>query len=133
MNRHLLALGPVIAAFMCGFDTFAQVAGSDAATQLAPLRRADETLAVTGRDGRAQALRVALQKWTLVAGRDIPRFPADGDLLVHLRAGRVTTMIDGQSTARSEGEFWLVPAGKAMELRVTTEMATIETTSVSRP
>jgi quercetin dioxygenase-like cupin family protein len=133
MNRHLLALGTALAAFLSSFDACAQAASSEAATQLAPLRRADETLSVTGRDGRVQALRVALHEWTLVAGRDIPRFPADGDLLVHLRAGRVTTTIDGQSTARNEGEFWLVPAGKAMAVRVTTEMATIETTSVSRP
>ena len=133
MNRHLLALGTALAAFLSSFDACAQAASSAAAMQLAPLRRADETLAVTGRDGREQALRVVLHEWTLVAGGDVPRFPADGDLLVHLRAGRVTTTIDGQSTPRSEGEFWLVSAGKAMTVRVTTEMATIETTSVSRP
>jgi quercetin dioxygenase-like cupin family protein len=133
MNHHFLAFGTAFAALMGGFGADAQLASGDAAEQLAPLRRADETLAVTGRDGRVQALRVALHEWTLVAGRDIARFPADGNLLVQLRAGRVTTTIDGQSMARSEGEFWVVPAGKTMALRVTTEMATIATTSVSSP
>jgi quercetin dioxygenase-like cupin family protein len=133
MNRHLPALGAALAALLSSCDACAQAASTNAVSPLAPLRRADETLAVTGRDGRAQALRIALHEWTLVAGRDVARFPADGDVLAHLRAGRVTTTIDGQSTARSEGEFWLVPAGKAMAIRVTTEMATIETTSVSRP
>jgi len=133
MNRHLQALGTALAVCLWSFNACAQATSSDATTQLAPLRRADETFALTGRDGRAQALRVSLHEWTLVAGRDVPRFPADGDLLVHLRAGRVTTTVDGQSTARSEGEFWLVPAGKAMAVRVTTEMATIETINMSKP
>ena len=105
-------------------------AAAEVSGLLAPLRRAEETVIFSAKDGKSQALRVAIDQWTLVAGREIVRFPADGDVLVQLRAGLITTVIGGQRQARKEGDFWLLPAGTTMSVTVKTEMATLQTVSV---
>lgn len=53
-----------------------------------------------------------------------------GFMVVHLRAGRVATIINGERRQRSPGEFWTVPAGAQLSIEVVGESASLETFSV---
>ena len=107
-------------------------ANTDGPVLLAPFKRADERATLVMKNGKSRELHVAVNQWTLVAGREITRFPEQGDVIVQLQAGLVTTVIGGHKQERKEGDFWLVPAGSAMSVTVTTEMATMQTVAVRK-
>lgn len=125
-----IGLAAAAALGLMPLSTRAQAA-VDAVRTPVPLRSIEEATTITI-DGRAQPLRVAIRQWSLVSGREIERFPIDGDVLVHLRAGQITTLIGGQRQERIEGDFWLVSTDTPMSVIVKTEMATLETVSAKR-
>ena len=129
---HLFSLAAAVAAVGITPSPACAQTANDVPGLLAPLRRAEEVVTFAAKDGKSQAQRVAIDQWTLVAGREITRFPAEGDVLVQLRAGLITTLIDGQRQDRKEGDFWLLPAGTQMSVSVKTEMATLQTVSLKR-
>lgn len=59
------------------------------------------------------------------------RLPFRGLTIVELRAGDLTTVIDGRRVERREGEIWSVPAGSAMQLQTDDDTAVVQTTLIS--
>jgi hypothetical protein len=97
----------------------------------APLERYSGTAALTGRDGRPQPLRVVVRTWIIDAHRTISPFPADGFLIVQLRAGQCATVIGGQRQERAEDEIWTVAAGSTMTIETGNDSATLHVVAVT--
>jgi hypothetical protein len=59
---------------------------------------------------KAAPIAVQYQIWSLAPGTKDAALPlrAKGYVVYELRAGKLTTVIDGKPDARREGEFWLV-------------------------
>lgn len=107
-------------------------AGSPVPAQemLVPVERFDGTTSLRTRDGRERTVQVVIRNWTIPNRQRLARFPQDGFMVVHLRAGEVITVIDGQRQARREDEIWAVPAGASMSVETGTESASLQTVTV---
>ncbi len=101
-----------------------------AANVLAPLNRFEGTTILRTKAGRPMKIHVLLRNWGIRGRQYVEQFPVQGFVIVHLHSGLVTTIIDGKEQKRTIGEFWTVPAGSSMSLRVTSESAFLETMSI---
>ena len=127
---RLTRLVPLVAAAF-GLVTAAQAQPAEVSgSLLGSLRRGEHLVSFEAKGGKAQSKRVTVDQWTLVAGRDVQRIPAQGDVVFQLRAGRIRTLIDGQKLDRREGDIWLLPTGTSMAVSVMTEMATLQSVSL---
>lgn len=83
-----------------------------------------------GRDGTAR--RVDIRLWIIAGHQRLAglRFPFRGVVIAELRAGDLTTIIDGRRVERREGEIWSVPAGSMMQLQTEDDTAVVQTTLV---
>ncbi len=76
-----------------------------------------------------EAVHVDIRDWSIGGGVKLERLPAeiDGLMIVRLRGGALTTIINGKRQQRRENEFWTVPAGTSMALETGDDSAIIET------
>jgi hypothetical protein len=81
---------------------------------------------------RTDSVRVDIRDWSLAPGMRAAalEMPFRGLMIVELRGGRVTTIIDGRRAQRTAGEIWSVPAGGTMQLETGDDMATLQITVV---
>lgn len=98
--------------------------------RLAPVERFNGAISMRMQDGRQRTVQVVIRNWSIPNGQRIARFPQDGFMIVHLRAGQLTTVIDGQRRARYEDEMWAVPAEASMGIETGTESASLQTVTV---
>jgi len=80
-------------------------------------------------------VRVDIRTWTLGGGLKLDELPlpAKGLMIVQLRGGHLTTVIDGKRQARQEGEFWTVPVGGRMGVETENDSANIQTVIIVQP
>lgn len=97
---------------------------------LVPRRRSEATTAYLTRAGKPQQVKLILQSWGVPHTQERLSFPEKGFLVAYLRAGAMTTIINGEEQKRLAGEFWTVPQGAEMSFDVTSETATLETFSL---
>lgn len=89
-----------------------------------------QTVQLAMRAGGVRDLQIEVHHWSLHGGQRIDRLPGTGFRVVQLVAGTVATVINGQRTARREGEFWSVPAGTTMLLETGDDVAVLQVTTV---
>lgn len=92
-----------------------------------PFERFDGTITLRTKDGQSRELHVVIRNWTIDRGQKIPRFPEAGFMIVQLRGGQLTTVIDGKRQERREDELWTVPVGSSMSVETGTDSATLQT------
>jgi len=104
----------------------------EAVAPLRPIERFDGRTAWRTKAGTLQAIHVALRNCGIHGRQRIRRFPEQGLMIVQLRGGEVTTVIDGKEQKRKGGEFWTVPTGSSMSISVTSESASLQTLAVNQ-
>ena len=92
-----------------------------------PFERFDGTVTLRTKDGQLRKLHVVIRNWIIDRGQTIRRFPEEGFMIVQLRGGQVTTVIDGQRQERREDEFWTVPGGSSMSVETGNDSAILQT------
>jgi len=60
----------------------------------------------------------------------LPLKEQGGFVIYELRAGKLTTVIDGQRQERREGEFWLVRPGQSIELEAADDAVVLQTIQI---
>ena len=70
---------------------------------------------------------MVIRNWTILNRQQITRFPQKGFLIAQLRAGTLITVIDDKRQERTEGEFWIVPAGSFMSVETGDDLAVLQT------
>jgi hypothetical protein len=95
--------------------------------------RFDGKVSLRTRDNRSSEVQVAIRNWVIRDHERIEKFPEEGFLIVHLRAGELTTVINGNRQDRQEDEFWTVPANTTMSIETDRDTATIQTWTVKGP
>src|SRR5215470_10010334 len=83
-------------------------------------------------DGLTETARVDIRQWNVAGGQRLAalRLPFRGLLIVELRAGQITTIINGERVERYESETWSVPAEATMQLETGEEGAILHTTLI---
>jgi hypothetical protein len=134
MFRAIIA-GLVTLIFTATPGAVAQVQRTDVPTEDAaalrkPFERFEGTVALRTKDGKVKQLQVVARNWIIDNRRNIASFPDKGFMIVELRGGELTTVIDGKRQKRKEGEFWTVPAGSSMGVETDNDSAVIQTFAV---
>ena len=129
MRRHVtvaLALGVVLAA-----DAFAQtrppdVRPFDPPVELRAAHVFDGQATVRGKDGAPKPVTLGIRSWIIPNRQQIAKFPERGLLVIHVRAGSLTTIIDSRRQTRGPDESWTVPAGTAMGIETGDDSVILE-------
>jgi hypothetical protein len=95
-----------------------------------PRRQSEVTTTFLTRDGKPQQVKLSVRAWGIPHTKERLSFPNKGFFIVYLRAGTMTTIINGEEQKHGSGEFWKVPQGVEMSFDVTSETATFETFSL---
>ena len=91
------------------------------------------------RDAKAEnAVRdtqIRIQNIAIVGGQKLQSLGlrSNGITIMQLRAGDLTTVINGQRQERHEGEFWTVPAGAQFSIETEDDTASVQTIEIVRP
>lgn len=77
---------------------------------------------------------VEVRRWSIGDGVRLDRLPMENDgwLIVNLRGGELTTIIDGERQEREENDFWTVPPGSEMGIETEDDSAVIETIVIAQ-
>ena len=91
------------------------------------------------RDAKAEnAVRdtqIRIQNLAIVGGQKLQSLGlrSNGITIMQLRAGNLTTVINGNRQERHEGEFWTVPAGAQFSIETEDDTASVQTIEIVRP
>lgn len=97
----------------------------------APVSRFQGDAHFKGTDGRTRDAQVTIRQWTIPPKQKVDALPERGFLLVTVRAGKVTTTINGQQQQRRTDDFWTVPENAKMSVEATGEAALLEVLSLT--
>jgi quercetin dioxygenase-like cupin family protein len=98
---------------------------------LAPVSRFQGDAHFKGKDGRTRDAQVTIRQWTIFPKQKVDPLPEKGFLLVTVRAGKVTTTINGQQQERKTDDFWTVPENAKMSVEGSGEAALLEVLSLT--
>ena len=89
----------------------------------------------TKAEGTLRDTDVRIQNVAIVGGQKLQSLGlrSNGITIIQLRAGELTTVINGKRQERKEGEFWTVPAGAQFSVETGDDTATIQTIEIVRP
>lgn len=104
----------------------------EAVVPLSRFARFDGKTILQLKGGKSRELHVVMQDWIIHGRERVKKFPEEGFVMVHLLAGRVTTVIDGKEQAHGGGDYWTVPTGSTMSVQVTSESASLQTLAVRK-
>ena len=121
--------GVSLAALLCLIPA-ADRAQTQPADLVAPVNRFDGTAQFKGKGGANKNAHVTIRQWT-IPGKQKMDVPEKGFLLVTLRAGKVTTTINGKEDKRRTDDFWTVPENAKMTVEAAGEAAIIEVISIN--
>ena len=86
-------------------------------------------------EGATRDTEVRIQNIAIVGGQKLQSLGlrSNGITIMQLRAGDLTTVINGKRQERHEGEFWTVPAGAQFSVETEDDTASIQTIEIVRP
>ena len=86
-------------------------------------------------EGAARDTQIRIQNLAIVGGQKLQSLGlrSNGITIMQLRAGDLTTVINGKRQERHEGEFWTVPAGAQFSVETEDDTASIQTIEIVRP
>jgi quercetin dioxygenase-like cupin family protein len=85
------------------------------------------------KSGKPVPVRAAIRQIIVQGHQHVAELPARGFLLLQLRGGKITAVINGKEEKHVAGDFWVVPANAKMSFDATGETATIEVVSLDVP
>ena len=86
-------------------------------------------------EGAVRDTQIRIQNIAIVGGQKLQSLGlrSNGITIMQLRAGDLTTVINGKRQERHEGEFWTVPAGAQFSVETEDDTASIQTIEIVRP
>jgi quercetin dioxygenase-like cupin family protein len=96
----------------------------------APISEVDIPVA---RNGAPETLRVSRQSWAIPGQNHQPiAIPLPGFYIAHLISGHMLATIGDKTTEHLPGDFWSVPSGSSLQVKVLGEAAVLETTAFAK-
>jgi quercetin dioxygenase-like cupin family protein len=118
MRRH--AVATLILGALLATDARAQAPREPrpfaAPVELKPAKSFDGRAMVRHKGGAPQQVALRIRNWIIPNDQRIAKFPEQGLLVIQVRAGSLTTIIDGKRQQRGPDEIWSVPPGASMAI-----------------
>jgi quercetin dioxygenase-like cupin family protein len=120
---------PVVATVLLCLVPCAGPAQTSQNDGLPPVNRFEGSAQFMGKEGKQKDAHVAIRQWTIPARQRVDTFPERGFLLITVRAGKVTTTVDGKQQQRGTDDFWTVPENSKLAVEAGGEAAVLEVIS----
>jgi len=132
--RRLLAATIVTGSALCALSALPlQAAAQDrqrADSGVVTFDRFVGALVARTPEGRERPLRVSMRNYIIQNRTRLPRVGGGGTMVVHVRAGSLTTVIDGKRQERLADQFWVVPSGAEMAIETGEDSAIIQVVTI---
>ncbi len=101
--------------------------------EVRPRQRFAGELSIRTAEG-PRPVRVEIYDWSISGGQEIDDLPLEtrGFMIMQLRAGEVTTILDGERRERIEDEVWTVREGASLTLVTEDDTAVLQTIVITR-
>jgi hypothetical protein len=109
----------------------AQDRNKDAEQRVISTERLGTSANFTAKDGQSKSASVILRQVSVFGKEPVDPISEPGFRLMTLRAGKVTTVLDGKEENRNPGDVWAVPENTKFSLKVRDEAAVLDIVSVS--
>jgi hypothetical protein len=109
----------------------AQDGGKDAEPRVISTERLGTSANFTAKDGHSKSASVILRQVSVFGKQPVDPISEPGFRLMTLRAGKVTTTLDGKEENRNPGDIWTVPENTKFSLKVRDEAAVLDIVSVN--
>lgn len=83
-----------------------------------------------GPNGSSRSVQVTIQNWGIPNLETVSSFPLKGFMVMELRGGGLTTVINGERTERETGSFWIVPERARLLLITEKDTAALQVTAI---
>jgi uncharacterized protein YaiE (UPF0345 family) len=108
----------------------AQDHNKDAEQRVISTERLGTSANFTTKDGQSKSASVILRQVSVFGKEPVDPISEPGFHLMTLRAGKVTTVLDGKEEGRNPGDVWTVPENTKFSLKVEGETAVLDIVSV---
>jgi len=105
----------------------------DEAVELKPATSFGEQTTLRGTGGTPKRVTLTIRNWIIQNRQRIPVFPEQGLLVIQIRAGSLTTIINGQRQDRGPDDFWTVPSGTTMAIETGEDSVILQVVSLREP
>ena len=95
--------------------------------------RFDGSVNLRAPNGSTRVAGVVVHNWGIPNSQTISSFPLQGFLVMELRGGEMTTVIDGERTEREAGSFWVVPERASLTVITGNDTAALQVTAIQKP
>lgn len=83
-----------------------------------------------GPNGSSRSVQVTIQNWDIPNLETVSSFPLKGYMVMELRGGGLTTVINGEQTERETGSFWVVPERARLSLITEKHTVALQVTAI---
>jgi len=105
----------------------------DATVELKAVSGAEGRTTIRDSAGATKPVIITIRNWIIPNRQHIAAFPERGLLVIQVRAGSLTTIIDGQRRDRGVDDFWTVPSGTAMAIETGDDSVILQVVSLREP
>jgi uncharacterized cupin superfamily protein len=103
------------------------------AAALSPTRVFEGNITTPAKDGTTQSVHIIVQAWAIAGPGDVTQeIPIREVYVAHLISGQISVASDGPATTHRPGDYWVVKAGTAMQVKARGDVAVLETIVVSK-
>jgi quercetin dioxygenase-like cupin family protein len=136
MRHHVIAaitLGLLLAAYAFAQTPPSETRRFDPPVELRASHAVDGQAIVRGKDGGLKPVTLGIRSWIIPNRQQIQKFPEQGLLVIHVRAGSLTTIIDSKRQVRGPDDSWTVPAGTAMGIETGDDSVILQVITLREP
>ncbi len=108
----------------------AQDHNKDAEQRVVSTERLGTSANFMAKDGQSKSASVILRQVSVFGKEPVDPISEPGFHVMTLRAGKVTTVLDGKEESRNAGDVWTVPENTKFSLKVKGEAAVLDIVSV---
>lgn len=102
----------------------------DPSVELKPANSFESRATVRDTSGAQKTVVLTIRNWIIPNRQQVPAFPDHGLLVIQVRAGSLTTIIDSKRQKRGVDEFWTVPPGTTMGIETDEDSVILQVVSL---
>jgi hypothetical protein len=87
-------------------------------------------LALKTKEGKTAAFKVGLHTWSIDGALGWQSIKISEFTLFRVRGGKIRVLLDGKEVMKSADDYWSVPAGSTVTLRVKGETALLDVLTI---
>lgn len=129
-SSPMIAMAAAAALSLISLTVGAQDRNKESEQPVISVDRLATSATFTAKDGRSKDAWVTLRQASVFGKQPVEPISEPGFHIITLRAGKITTVLDGKEEKRNPGDIWTVPENAKFSLKVAGEAAVLDIVSI---